>query len=133
MSKSYGNIIPLLENEKNLKKSIMKIITNSLEPGTPKDSKNCTVFDLYKNFASENDVINLQKLYDDGISWGDAKDILFNKVNDELEPIRNRYNDLINDKNKINDFLSDGANKARVIAKDKISEIREVIGIKPIT
>ena len=133
MSKSYGNIIPLLENEKNLKKSIMKIITNSLEPGTPKDSKSCTVFDLYKNFASEDDVINFQKLYDDGISWGDAKDILFTIVNAELEPIRNRYNDLKNDKNKINDLLSDGANKARVIAKEKISEIREVIGIKPIT
>ena len=54
-------------------------------------------------------------------------------ISEDLEPIRNRYNDLVNDRNKINDLLSDGASKARAIAKDKISEIREVIGIKPIS
>ena len=47
MSKSYKNIIPLLSDEKTLKKSIMKIVTNSLEPGEKKDSNGCTVFSLY--------------------------------------------------------------------------------------
>ena len=80
MSKSYGNVIPLLESQKTLKKSIMKIVTNSLEPGEPKDSKNCTVFDLYKNFATEDEIISLQTAYDEGISWGDAKEKLFLKI-----------------------------------------------------
>jgi len=133
MSKSYGNVIPLLESEKNLRKSIMKIVTNSLEPGEPKDSKGCTVFDLYKSFASDEAISDFQQSYDDGISWGEAKEILFNLINKELEPIRNRYNDLVNDKDLINDLLSDGAKKARLIAKDKLSEIREVIGIKDIS
>ena len=53
MSKSYGNIIPLLSTEKQLKKAIAKVVTNSLEPGEPKDSSNCTVFKLYKYFASD--------------------------------------------------------------------------------
>ena len=133
MSKSYGNVIPLLESEKNLKKSIMKIVTNSLEPGEPKESKGCTVFDLYKNFSSEESISNFQKSYNEGISWGEAKEILFNSINNELEPIRNRYNDLVNDKDLINDLLNDGAKKARLVAKEKLSEIREVIGIKDIS
>ncbi len=133
MSKSYGNVIPLLESEKALKKSIMKIITNSLEPGEPKDSENCTVFDLYKNFASEDEILGLQKAYDEGISWGDAKEKLFHKVNSQLEPIRDKYDQLHQDKNYINDVLNDGAKKARSHAAEKISQIKEVIGISKIS
>ena len=133
MSKSYGNVIPLLESEKALKKSIMKIITNSLEPGEPKDSENCTVFDLYKNFASEDEILSLQTAYDEGISWGDAKEKLFHKVNSQLEPIRDKYDQLHQDKNYINDVLNDGAKKARSHAVKKISQIKEVIGISKIS
>jgi tryptophanyl-tRNA synthetase len=133
MSKSYGNIIPLLDSEKALKKSIMKIITNSLEPGEPKDSENCTVFDLYKNFASEDEILSLQKAYDEGISWGDAKEKLFHKVNSQLEPIRDKYDQLHQDKNYINDVLHDGAKKAKSHAVEKISQIKEVIGISKIS
>ena len=133
MSKSYGNVIPLLESEKALKKSIMKIITNSLEPGEPKDSENCTVFDLYKNFASEDEILSLQTAYDEGISWGDAKEKLFHKVNSQLEPIRDKYDQLHQDKNYINDVLNDGAKKARSHAIEKISQIKEVIGISKIS
>ena len=133
MSKSYGNVIPLLESEKALKKSIMKIITNSLEPGEPKDSENCTVFDLYKNFASEDEILSLQTAYDEGISWGDAKEKLFHKVNSQLEPIRDKYDQLHQDKNYINDVLNDGAKKARSHAAEKISQIKEVIGISKIS
>ena len=133
MSKSYGNVIPLLESQKTLKKSIMKIVTNSLEPGEPKDSKNCTVFDLYKNFATEDEIITLQTAYDEGISWGDAKEKLFLKINAQLEPIRIKYDELHQDKNYINDVLRDGAIKARSYAVEKISLIKEVIGISKIT
>ena len=133
MSKSYGNIIPLLSSEKELQKSIMKIVTNSLEPGEPKDSSSCTVFDLYKYFSSKEQLMNFQKSYDEGISWGDAKKDLFNIVNNELEPIREKYNELLNNKDYLNDLLSDGAKKARDLAKDKISKIRDAIGISPIS
>ena len=133
MSKSYGNVIPLLEDEKKLRKSVMKIVTNSLEPGQPKDHKNCTVFDLYKSFANEQKITEFQNQYDDGISWGEAKEILFNAINVELEPIRSKYMDFIKDKNYINDVLSDGSRRARTIAKENILEIREVIGITKIS
>ena len=132
MSKSYGNVIPLLESEKVLKKSIMKIVTNSLEPGAPKDSKNCTVFDLYKYFATESEIKTFQNSYDNGISWGEAKEVLFHSINKELKPIRLKYEELSKNKDNINDLLSDGAKKARIIAKEKIQYIREAVGLSKI-
>ena len=133
MSKSYGNVIPLLESEKALKKSIMKIVTNSLEPGEPKDSKNCTVFNLYKYFATESEINTFQKSYEDGISWGEAKEILFDSINKELKPIRTKYEELSENKDYINDLLSDGAKKTRTIAKEKILQIREAVGLTRIS
>ena len=133
MSKSYDNVIPLLGSEKKLKKSIMKIVTNSLEPGVPKDHTNCTVFELYQYFANANDIDEFKKAYEDGISWGEAKEKLFNIINSELLPIRAKYEELINDKDYLNDVLSEGAKKARILAIEKIKEVKEVIGLTKIS
>ena len=133
MSKSYGNIIPLLSTEKQLKKSIAKIVTNSLEPGDPKDPSNCTVFALYKYFASKPMVDELCDDYKKGISWGDAKNKLFEIVNNEITPIRESYEKLQEDKDFINDLLSDGSNKVRPIAKELLDSIRSSVGINKIS
>ena len=133
MSKSYGNIIPLLSTEKQLKKSIAKIVTNSLEPGDPKDSSNCTVFGLYKYFASQSMIDELSDDYTNGISWGDAKNKLFEVVNYEITPIRESYEKLQEDKDFINDLLSDGSNKVRPIAKELLDSIRSSVGINKIS
>ena len=133
MSKSYGNIIPLLSNEKQLKKSIAKIVTNSLEPGDPKDPSNCTVFALYKYFASKPMVDEFCYDYKRGISWGDAKNKLFEVVNYEITPIRESYEKLQEDKDFINDLLSDGSNKVRPIAKELLDSIRSSVGINKIS
>jgi tryptophanyl-tRNA synthetase len=133
MSKSYGNIIPLLSTEKQLKKSIAKIVTNSLEPGDPKDPSNCTVFALYKYFASKPMVDELCDDYKKGISWGDAKNKLFEVVNNEITPIRESYEKLQEDKDFINDLLSDGSNKVRPIAKELLDSIRSSVGINKIS
>ena len=133
MSKSYGNIIPLLSSEKQLKKSIAKIVTNSLEPGDPKDSSNCTVFALYKYFASKPMIDELNDDYKNGISWGDAKNKLFEVVNNEITPIRESYEKLQEDKDFINDLLSDGSNKVRPIAKELLDSIRSSVGINKIS
>ena len=133
MSKSYGNIIPLLSTEKQLKKSIAKIVTNSLEPGDPKDPLNCTVFSLYKYFASKPMVDELCDDYKKGISWGDAKNKLFEVVNNEITPIRESYEKLQEDKDFLNDLLSDGSNKVRPIAKELLDSIRSSVGINKIS
>jgi len=133
MSKSYGNIIPLLSSEKQLKKSIAKIITNSLEPGDPKDPSTCTVFKLYKYFASDELLKEFENDYKEGISWGDAKNKLFNIINNEMLPLREKYISLENDKNLLNDLLQDGSKKVRPIAQEMLASIRDSIGIKNIS
>ena len=117
MSKSYKNIIPLLSSEKQLKKSILKIVTNSLEPGDPKDTKDCTIFSLYTYFASKDEIDELTNAYKEGIGWGDAKNMLFEVINRDIAPIRNKYEILSFDKTLINDLLSDGSSKVRISAK----------------
>ena len=133
MSKSYGNIIPLLSTEKALKKSIAKIVTNSLEPGEPKDTDGCSVFSLYSHFASKNELLELADDYKNGISWGDAKNKLFSLVNNEISPIRERYEAFSTNDKLLNELLHEGSLKARVMAKEKIAVVRELIGIKPIS
>jgi len=133
MSKSYGNIIPLLSSEKQLKKSIAKIVTNSLEPGDPKDPSTCTVFKLYKYFASDELLKEFENDYKDGIGWGDAKNKLFNIVNNEMLPIREKFMSLESDKNLLNDLLQDGSKKVRPIAQEMLGSIRDSIGIKNIS
>ena len=132
MSKSYNNVIPLLGSEKELRKSVMKIVTNSLEPGEPKDINDCTVFALYEYFASEGQIDDLKKSYKDGISWGDAKGILFELINEELNPIRAKFEELKNNNDYLNDVLNEGAKKARLLAQEKILAIKEIIGISKI-
>lgn len=133
MSKSYGNIIPLLSSEKQLKKSIAKIVTNSLEPGDPKDPTTCTVFKLYKYFASDELLKEFEDDYKEGIGWGDAKNKLFNIINNEMLPLREKYILLENDKNLLNDLLHDGSKKVRPIAQEMLASIRDSIGIKNIS
>ena len=133
MSKSYGNIIPLLSSEKQLKKSIAKIVTNSLEPGDPKDPSTCTVFKLYKYFASDELIKEFENDYKEGIGWGDAKNKLFNIINNEMLPLREKYISLENDKNLLNDLLQDGSKKVRPIAQEMLTSIRDSIGIKNIS
>ena len=133
MSKSYNNIIPLLSDEKTLKKSIAKIVTNSLEPGEPKDSTDCNVFKLYENFSTEKDQISFKKEYADGISWGEAKKKLFLLINAELEPVRDKYYELESNKKFVNDLLEFGAQKVKPIAAEMLERIRELVGISRIS
>ena len=132
MSKSYNNIIPLLSDEKTLKKSIAKIVTNSLEPGEPKDIDGCNVFNLYSHFSTTSEQNDFASEYADGISWGDAKNKLFESINKELSPIRERYNKLSQDKGLVNDLLDTGASKVRPLAAEMLGEIRELVGISKI-
>ena len=132
MSKSYNNIIPLLSDERTLKKSIAKIVTNSLEPGEPKDVEGCNVFNLYRHFSTSSEQANFASEYADGISWGDAKNKLFESINKELSPIRETFNKLQQDKNLVNDLLDAGAAKVRPLAADMLGEIRELVGISKI-
>jgi tryptophanyl-tRNA synthetase len=130
MSKSYNNIIPLFADEKSLRKLIMKIKTNSLEPGEPKDTEGSTLYDIYKAFATADEVQDIEKRYADGIAWGEMKDVLFEYLNQHLKPARQEYQRLINDPAIIEKELQKGAERAREISVPYLAEIRHAIGIR---
>ena len=129
MSKSYNNIIPLLSNEKELRKSVMKIVTNSQEPGEKKEWKDNTLFAIYSSFASVEKQENMKNLFEDGIGWGDAKQKVFEDLNQMLQPIREKFMELSNNKKFIEEILKSGAEKVRLQTVPALKEVKKLVGI----
>jgi len=129
MSKSYNNTIPLFEPEKKLRKLINKIKTNSLEPGEPKDTEGCTLFSIYKSFATPAEVSAISQRYAEGIAWGEMKQVLFEHINEHITPARERYEALLNAPEHIEQQLQEGAEKARAISVPFMQELRKAVGI----
>lgn len=130
MSKSYNNTIALFAPEKKLRKLIMKIKTNSLEPGEPKDIADSTLYDIYKAFATPEETQAIEKQYADGIAWGAMKQMLFEYVNDHIGPAREEYERLIANPSDVEDELRKGAARAREVAVPLMEQIRHAIGIR---
>lgn len=129
MSKSYGNTIPLFETAKKLRKSIMKIKTNSQEPGEPKDPEGNTVFEIYRAFATEEQAMTMRTAFTDGIGWGDAKQQLFELIDSELSEPRKRYDELMANPSELDVILNLGAEKARAQSRPYLDELRKAVGI----
>ena len=132
MSKSYGNTIPLFLTEKQLKKHINKIKTNLLEPGEPKDPDSSSVFQIWQAFASPEQTAAMREEFAKGIAWGEAKKQLFELVNAELAPARERYEALINAPTEIEEILQAGAQRARALSQPFMDKVRSAIGIRPL-
>ena len=130
MSKSYNNTIPLFADEKRLRKLIMKIKTNSLEPGEPKSTEDSTLYEIYKAFATPDETREVEKRYADGIGWGEMKQTLFEHINETIKPAREEYERLIADPAAVEAELVKGAARAREIATPFLEEIRQAIGIR---
>ncbi len=129
MSKSYNNIIPLLSTEKELRKSVMKIVTNSQEPGEKKEWRDNTLFSIYSSFATEEKQKEMKNLFEDGIGWGDAKQIVFEDLNVMLLPIRENFNEYSNNKKYIEEILKSGAEKVRAQTVPILKEVKKLVGI----
>lgn len=130
MSKSYDNTIPLWLAEKKLRKAIMKIVTNSLEPGEPKDPDDSTLFAIHRAFANKAQREAMRQAYRDGIAWGEAKQQTFELINAELEEPRQRYEALIAEPGRIEAVLARGAERARDEATPFLERIRAAVGIR---
>jgi len=124
MSKSYDNSIALWLPEKKLKKTINKITTDSTPEEAPKDPDNCTIMQLYRLFATSDQISALEKRYREGIGWGYAKLELFEVVNAYLKDPREKFNDLMNNKDEIDKVLKDGARRATEIAEQTMKRVR---------
>ncbi len=130
MSKSYGNAIPLFADAKALRKLVMKIKTNSLEPGEPKDTDDSALFAIYRAFATPEETAAVRERYAAGIGWGEMKQLLFERIDAELAPARAEYERLIASPGEVEELLLAGAEKARAVSKPFITEIRERVGIR---
>lgn len=132
MSKSYNNTIPLFLPEKKFRKMIMKIVTNSLEPGEPKDPDTSAVFQIYQAFAKEDETNEMRNKFTQGIAWGEAKQQLFEYVNNEIAGYREKYDELIQNPGYVEKVLQEGAQKARKVSIPYIQQLRKAIGFGPL-
>lgn len=129
MSKSYNNTIPLFVPEKQLRKLVMKIKTNSQEPGEPKEPDGNTLFEIYRAFASAEQIADYRREFEEGIAWGTAKQMLFEQLNSELKEPRERYLELIADPAGIETILLRGAERARQQSSEFLTQLYKAVGL----
>jgi tryptophanyl-tRNA synthetase len=131
MSKSYDNTIPLFPGgKKQLRDTVMRIVTDSRLPGEAKDADNAPLFTIYRAFAGADEAASFRQALLDGMAWGDAKQALFERVEKDVAPMRERYEALIADPAGIERILQEGAIKARAVATPKIAALRDALGLR---
>ena len=130
MSKSYDNTIALFAPPAQLQKQIASIVTDSRAPGEPKSTENSALFQIYQAFASVEETDALRASYAQGIAWGDAKQLLFERIDREVAPMRDRYESLVNDPGRIEQILLSGAAKARAFSKPFTASLRHAVGLR---
>jgi len=130
MSKSYGNTIDIFCDAKTLKKTVGKIVTDSTPMEDPKDFSTCNVFALAKLFLDESGLQELEARYlKGGEGYGHFKMYLKELIWDYFSEAREKREHYLNNTNEVYDILEDGANKARIIAANKMEIIRDAVGI----
>ncbi|WP_156929863.1 tryptophan--tRNA ligase [Brackiella oedipodis] len=130
MSKSYNNTIPLFEgSDKDLKNAIARIQTDSKAPGEAKEPDDSAIFLLYKAFAKPEQSQAFAQQLREGMAWGEAKQQLYSLLQHMIAPMRERYMDLMQRPDDLEDILLAGAQKARRIATPFMAQIREAVGL----
>ena len=129
MSKSYNNTINIFLTDKELRKTVMKIITDAKTVEEPKNPDTCNVFKLYKLLADENQIKEIRDNYTKGgYGYGTAKEALFQLIIEKYKKERELYNQYMSDKGELDKKLKIGEEKARVVAKETLKRVREKLG-----
>lgn len=130
MSKSYENVIPMFAPSNKLRKSVMRIVTDSRRPEEPKDPETDNVFAIYKHFAKPEDIERVRQGYiQGGMAYSQIKTELYDLLEDRFAEPRQRYEELMQDWDYLEQVLLQGAEKARKISVPKITQVRKAIGI----
>jgi len=129
MSKSYNNVIDIFVSDKNLRKQIMQIKTDSAPLEESKDAESCNVFNIYKLIASDLQANQIKKKYSAGnYGYGDAKKELFMLICDKYKEERRKFTYFMDNKEILDAELKKGAEKARAIAQTVLDRVRKNIG-----
>ncbi len=130
MSKSYDNTVPLFDGgSKRTRDAILRIVTDSRAPGEAKDPDSSSLYAIYRAFAGTDESRQFRTQLEEGLAWGDAKKQLFERVEAELAPMRERYETLMARPDDLEDILQAGAAKARAIATPLLERLREAVGL----
>jgi tryptophanyl-tRNA synthetase len=132
MSKSYDNTIALFAPAAQLRKQIMGIVTDSRAPGEAKETEGSALFQIYQAFASAQETEAFRQAFRDGIAWGDAKQALFERIDREMAPMRERYDSLIATPAQIEAILLAGAARARQLSAPFMTELRQAVGLRSV-
>ncbi|MNV15040.1 Tryptophan--tRNA ligase [compost metagenome] len=134
MSKSYHNTIPLFAPRAELKKLVFSILTDSRAPGEPKSTEGSALFQMYQAFASAEKTAAFAQAFAEGISWGDAKQQLFERIDAELTPLRERYDALMAEPEKIEALLRRRGQQLREqYAIPLLKELRHAVGLRDLS
>jgi len=130
MSKSYKNTIPLFGTDEEIKKAIMKIVTDSKNPEDVKDPDTCNIFALHKLFLKDNDLKTLRDRYaKGGLSYKESKEMLLKEIIDTIKPMRDKRELYAKDLDKVRTILKNGASKAKIQVLEKMKIIRDKVGV----
>ena len=131
MSKSYGNNIDIFGDEKETRKRVMSIVTDSTPVDAPKDPIKSTIFQLYSLFASKDESASMRERFEKGgTGYGDFKKELFEKVWEYFSPLRKRREQILADKLYIDNVLVRGAKRANEVADDVMTRVRAAVGLR---
>lgn len=134
MSKTYGNEIPVLADPGELRRAVMRIVTDSRRPADPKDPEQCNVFALYRHFAVEGDITRLRERYlTGGVAYQTVKAALAELLIARFEMARRQYHDWMADRTRLRQILAEGASRARYTALKTLRRVRQAVGIDPIS
>jgi tryptophanyl-tRNA synthetase len=130
MSKSYGNTIDIFGDEKEMRKRVMSIVTDSNPVEASKDARESTIFQLYSVFASEAEQADMRARFErGGTGYGDFKKELFEKLWSHFAPMRERREQILSDKSYIDNVLKRGAERANEIADKVMTRVRAAVGL----
>ena len=130
MSKSYHNNIDIFGDEKETRKRVMSIVTDSTPVEAPKDPSRSTIFQLYSLFASKNEIADMRDRFQKGgTGYGDFKKELFEKLWEYFAPMRKRREEILADKLYIDSVLARGTKRANEIADQVMQRVRAAVGL----
>lgn len=131
MSKSYGNNIDIFGNEKEMRKRVMSIVTDSTPMEAPKDASRSTIFQLYSLVASKSEIAGMRERFQKGgTGYGDFKKELFEKLWEYFTPMRKRREEILADKSYIDNVLARGAERANEVADQVMKRVRQAVGLQ---
>ena len=131
MSKSYGNNIDIFGDEKEMRKRVMSVVTDSATVEAPKDPAQSTIFKLYSLVASKDEIADMRERFvKGGTGYGDFKKQLFEKLWEYFAPMRRRREEILKDKSYIDDVLARGAKRANEIANPVMDRVRKAVGLR---